>query len=148
MVVELYSTNDCRLCDQARKILKKLQREYAFELREIKLAEDHPKFNDYALAVPVAVVNGVRQFSGQLSENQLRAAITEGHRPTARYYAAKFLEALGFITVFFGLIYGMMGNMWIDLYFFLSGLGVFGLGRLLERRETRKIGRTTQPQQA
>jgi hypothetical protein len=33
-----------------------------------------------------------------------------------------------------GLMYGVAGDMWLDLYFFLAGIAVFSLGRLLEKR--------------
>jgi glutaredoxin len=33
-VVELYSTKDCGLCDEAKKILQELQKEFLFELKK------------------------------------------------------------------------------------------------------------------
>jgi len=65
--------------------------------------------------------------------------------PPTAYYVAKFLQALAIVVVFFGFMYGLMGDMWTDLYFFLGGGGVFLVGWLLEKREqsSRKKGKPT-----
>jgi hypothetical protein len=48
---------------------------------------------------------------------------------------AKMLQAVGFAHVGIGLYLGVAhDDMWKELYLTLSGLGVFALGRLLERR--------------
>ena len=144
MTIELYSKDDCGLCDEARKILKSLKKEFFFELKEVKLVEDHPKFNEYFLAVPVVTVGG-KEFKSQLRESELRDFLKNLNPPNRLFHMGKFLEALGFLTVAVGLMYGIMGNMWLDLYFFLGGILVFTIGRAIEKRELKRDRPATPP---
>jgi len=51
------------------------------------------------------------------------------------FFFAKTLQALGFAHVGLGLFLGIaQDDMWKELYLALTGLGLFGIGRLLERR--------------
>jgi len=73
-----------------------------------------------------------------IDEAELRKVIREERPPTKLYYFGKFLEALGFLTVAVGLMAGMQGDMYTDLYFFIGGIAVFGAGRMIEKREMRR----------
>ena len=137
MTVELFSKEDCRLCDEARQSLKKLKKEFFFEIKEEKIDEHHAKFKEYVLAVPVVKI-GSKEFSGNILEDELRAFLRDLNPPTKIFYIGKSLEALGFLTVGVGLMYGVMGNMWIDLYFFLGGIVSFAIGRSLEKKSVKK----------
>ena len=46
---------------------------------------------------------------------------------------AKILQAFGFANVGLGLFLGSRGDMWTELSMLLSGMGVFAVGRSLER---------------
>lgn len=46
----------------------------------------------------------------------------------------KILEALGIAAVMIGLVQGIHGDMWGELYFFLGGIVVFVIGRMIEKR--------------
>ena len=138
-VVELYVTEGCGLCKEVRKLLKEKQRHTSFELREINLDPDHPKYDEYFLAVPVVVVDGTHVLRGVTTEAQLAGVIAKAPKPSFAFYAGKFLEALGMVTTAFGFMYGLLGNMWMDLYFFLSGIGVFLFGLFLEKRDQRRL---------
>lgn len=145
-IVELYSKDDCSLCDDARALLEKLQKELPFKVREVHLTESDPLFERYRTKFPVVVI-GQAELSGKISEETLRSLLDPGP-PTALFYFSKFLEALGMITVLFGFVYGLLGDMWTDLYFFLGGIAVFVIGRVLEksdakRREARKLREQT-----
>lgn len=137
MTVVLYSKEECGLCDEARKTLQSLKKEFFFDLEEVKLGENHPKFEEYFLAVPVVVVGG-NEFKSQIREHELRDFLKALKPPTWLFHIGKFLEVLGFLAVAVGLMYGLMGNMWLDLYFFLGGILVFTVGRAIERRELRR----------
>ena len=138
MTVEVYFASNCKLCDDAKILLARLKKEFFFDLKEIALTEEHPKFGEYALAIPVVVFDGTRTLSGTIKEGDVRKILKEAKPPSRTFHVAKFLEALGFLTVAVGLMYGIMGNMWIDLYFFLGGILVFLVGRTLEKREMRR----------
>lgn len=46
---------------------------------------------------------------------------------------AKSLEAIGIACVMIGLIDGIHGSMWLELYLSIIGLAVFFAGRAVER---------------
>ncbi len=53
---------------------------------------------------------------------------------------AKGLEALGIACVMIGLVQGLNSEtMWMELYLFLIGMAVFGVGWWMEKRITRKL---------
>ena len=47
---------------------------------------------------------------------------------------AKGLEALGIAAVMVGLVQGIYGDMWGELYLFLGGMVVFFIGRRMEKK--------------
>ena len=50
------------------------------------------------------------------------------------FFVAKVLQAVGFVDVGFGLYWGIAhDDMWKELYMAATGLGLFAVGRLLER---------------
>lgn len=51
---------------------------------------------------------------------------------------AKLLQALGIACVMIGLVNGIRGDMWTDLYLFLAGIVVFYAGRMVEKKHARK----------
>ena len=54
-------------------------------------------------------------------------------------FIAKSLEALGIACVMIGLVQGLNSEtMWMELYLFLIGMAIFGLGWWLEKRIVRK----------
>jgi len=138
-LVELYTAEECGLCREAKEILLKLQKEYPFRIDEQMLTEGHPKYKEYLVAVPVVIVNHGEVLSGKIEEHPLRSAMIKAFRPSRSILVFKFLEAMGFVTVGAGLFYGVTRNdEWVELYFFLTGIALFALGRFFERRELRK----------
>jgi thiol-disulfide isomerase/thioredoxin len=137
--VELYTTEDCGLCREAKQLLLKLQKEYPFRIEEQLLKEGHPKYKEYLLAVPVLIFNKGTQLSGKIEEEALRAAIKKEFKPSRSIMVFKFFEAMGFVTVGAGLFYGVTKNdEWTELYFLLAGIALFAVGRFLEKRELKK----------
>lgn len=57
-VVEIYSKPDCHLCDDAKAILRKLQRRHRFTLREVNIATDAKLLAEYGTRIPLVFVNG------------------------------------------------------------------------------------------
>lgn len=51
-----------------------------------------------------------------------------------RRIIAKLLEAIGIAAVMLGLVQGLYGDMWGELYLFLGGIVIFLVGRQLEKR--------------
>jgi hypothetical protein len=56
------------------------------------------------------------------------------------YPLAKLLEAGGIAAVMLGLVQGIYGDMWGELYLFLGGIVVFLIGRQMEKRVVKNAG--------
>ena len=54
------------------------------------------------------------------------------------YHIGKLLEAIGIAAVMLGLVQGIYGDMWGELYLLIGGVAVFYLGRYLEKRSVAK----------
>ena len=135
--VEVFSKDDCSLCDEAKELLGRVNAEFGFEIRETKLNPGDPRYERYRNAFPVLVASNGKTASGKVTEEQLRVLMVSLTPPPRIYYAAKFLQALAIVMVFFGFMYGLLGDMWSDLYLFLGGILVFVIGRILEKKEAR-----------
>lgn len=73
--ITLYSKTDCPLCDKAEKLLRKLQREFRYEMEVIDITQDEAVFERYCLEIPVIALDGVERFRGRLSEEELQAVL-------------------------------------------------------------------------
>jgi glutaredoxin len=73
--VELYSHPDCHLCEQALVILRLMQMEHAFELRELDIRADDQLHRDYFERVPVIAVDGEELSEYFVDEPLLRARL-------------------------------------------------------------------------
>ncbi|MFI5251159.1 MAG: hypothetical protein ACHQQQ_01900 [Bacteroidota bacterium] len=47
----------------------------------------------------------------------------------------KVLEALGIAALMVGLVQGIYGDMWGELYLFLGGIAVFYIGRMFDKKK-------------
>ena len=68
IVVEIFSKDDCHLCERAKTTLREIQKRHPFELREILLREGDARFEEYGQRVPVIVVNNVVTFQYRVPE--------------------------------------------------------------------------------
>ena len=58
VLVEIYGKPDCHLCDDAKAILLKMQRQHGFQLREVNIANDAALLAEYGTRIPLVFVNG------------------------------------------------------------------------------------------
>lgn len=144
-VIEVYSKTDCKLCDEAKAALKRLNSEFNAEIREILLEADHPLYEQYKNSVPVIVASNGRSLTGKVTDDQLHDLLLSLTPPPRIYFVAKFLQALAIVVVFFGFMYGLMGDMWTDLYFFLGGIVIFLVGWMIEKQERHSRKRKGKP---
>ena len=136
--VELFVQENYKLCDDAKLLLARLQKEFPFELKFTPLTETHPKFAEYAIAIPVARVDDIREFKSAINETELREYMRDRYPFTTGFYVGKTMEAFGFLIVAVGLMFGFRGDMWSDLFYLLSGIVIFYAGRVLERRSVQR----------
>ena len=75
ILVEMYSKDDCHLCDVAKEMLIKIQKEHPFEFRQITIREGDEHFEQFNERVPVIFIN--KEFAGQyrVSEKEFIAKL-------------------------------------------------------------------------
>lgn len=76
-LVELYSKEDCHLCNEAREVLERVQKQIPFRLREFKLTPGDPSFDDFKELFPVVHINKVPAFKYRVSENMLKIKLQQ-----------------------------------------------------------------------
>ena len=76
-LVELYSKDDCHLCDEAKVVIARVQKQIPFTLREFKLTPGDPYFEEYKEMFPVVHINKVRVFKYRVSENMLKIKLQQ-----------------------------------------------------------------------
>jgi glutaredoxin len=72
ILVELFSTEDCHLCEEARRVLLKVQQEIPFILEEKKIGPADTSFQEYREKVPVVIVDHQEVFHYTVNEAALR----------------------------------------------------------------------------
>ena len=75
ILVELYSKDDCHLCEVAKDTLKKIQIIHAFELCEIKIHEGDKVFEEFKNRIPVIHINGEFAFQIRITEREFIAKL-------------------------------------------------------------------------
>lgn len=76
-IVELYSKEDCHLCEEAKKVLERVREEIPFALREVKLSPGDEYFEEYKELVPVVHINRRFAFKYRVSEHQLKIKLRQ-----------------------------------------------------------------------
>ncbi|MFQ5797780.1 MAG: glutaredoxin family protein [Bacteroidota bacterium] len=77
ILVELYSKQDCYLCDQARSLLEQVRKEIPFDLSEIKIAPGDRWYDQFKESIPVIYVGKKLAFRYRVDEEKLRNLLTE-----------------------------------------------------------------------
>ena len=77
ILVELYSKDDCHLCDVAKELLLNIQRSHPFELRQIKIQAGDEHFERYHERVPVIFINKEFAFQYRIPEKEFIAKIRQ-----------------------------------------------------------------------
>lgn len=72
IVLEIYSKENCQLCDELKEVVKKVNRDIEFEIKEIDINKDPEIFEKYKYDIPVVHINGLIAFKHRITENELR----------------------------------------------------------------------------
>ena len=80
-VVEIYSKEECHLCERAKDKLKEIRVRHPFELREILLHNGHPRFDEFNELVPVIVINDKVAFHYRVPEKKFIELLRNGSEP-------------------------------------------------------------------
>jgi glutaredoxin len=79
--VEFYSKDECCLCDDAKAVLMKVQREIPFDFHEIKIQDDENLKNEYGTKIPVVFINGLMAFKYHVYELELKDKLKRAGAP-------------------------------------------------------------------
>ncbi len=77
ILVEMYSKDDCQLCDEAKAVLQSVQKEFPFAFKEIKLIPGEGSFEEYKEDFPVVHINKRFAFKHRLNENSVRIRLQQ-----------------------------------------------------------------------
>lgn len=77
ILVELYSKEECHLCDVAHDLLRNLQTHHPFELRQIKLDASHERYDEFKERIPVIFINNQFAFQYRVPEKEFIARLRE-----------------------------------------------------------------------
>jgi glutaredoxin len=73
--VDIYSRPGCHLCVDAKEILERIGRRYAFELTEINVETDATLEKMYGLEIPVVTINGEKAFTCRIDAGEFEKRI-------------------------------------------------------------------------
>ena len=77
ILVELYSKDDCSLCDEALSILNKVQAEVPFTLKVITLLPGEANFEEFKHDFPVIHINKRLAFKHRLNEMSIKIRLQQ-----------------------------------------------------------------------
>ncbi|MGA9363153.1 MAG: glutaredoxin family protein [Bacteroidota bacterium] len=72
ILVELFSKEDCHLCQEALAVLNKVQREIHFSLVVRKIVPEDPRYEELKEKIPVVFINHEEAFHFHVDEPTLR----------------------------------------------------------------------------
>ncbi|AEH46477.1 glutaredoxin family protein [Parageobacillus thermoglucosidasius] len=77
MIIRLYSKTNCPLCDKAKQVLQELQKEFAFQIKEIDIYQDDALLEKYQLMIPVVEIDGEEVGFGIIQKDVIRKRLLE-----------------------------------------------------------------------
>ena len=77
ILVELYSKEECHLCEIAKETLMQLQQKYPFELKEVKIREGDERYEEFRERIPVVYINNEFAFQYRVPERAFIAKLGE-----------------------------------------------------------------------
>ncbi|WP_129730041.1 MULTISPECIES: glutaredoxin family protein [Bacillaceae] len=76
MKVVLYSKDECCLCDNAKAILRELQKEFSFQVEEVDIYKDDALLEKYQIMIPVVEIDGKEIQCGIIQKDVIRKRLT------------------------------------------------------------------------
>lgn len=75
--VAFYTKKGCPLCDEARELLHRVQRETPFTMREVDIMTDPALYERYRTIIPVVVIDGKVTLGAWIEEDELQSCLKE-----------------------------------------------------------------------
>ncbi len=79
-IVELYSKDDCHLCDIALDVLQNVREIIPFELQQVKIREGDEYFEKYKERIPVVFINKEFAFQYKVKKDELIAKLNAAQK--------------------------------------------------------------------
>jgi len=73
--IDIYSRPGCHLCDDAKEVIERVRRRYAFSLRIINIESDPELEKAYGEEIPVVCINGNKAFKYHVDERELEQKV-------------------------------------------------------------------------
>jgi glutaredoxin len=86
-IVELYSKDDCHLCDIALEVLQNVREIIPFELQQVKIREGDEYFEKYKERIPVVFINKEFAFQYKVRKDELIAKLETAAQKTKERHA-------------------------------------------------------------
>jgi len=138
-LVELYSTESCGLCAEVRTFLVELQSRIPFELREVKLAPDDPRYVHYLASVPVLIINHKQEIKAPISPDEVIRLVKREARRNLVFTAGTVLKWISVLVAIAGIVIRLMGDPELGYLIFAAALAPFVAGRLLLRNKRNEM---------
>ncbi len=78
--VTVYTKEGCHLCDEAMRMLQRLQTEFVLSVEEVDITQDPAVFEEYKHIIPVVDIEGARRLLPGFEEDDLRRALRSARR--------------------------------------------------------------------
>ena len=82
-LVQLYSKDDCHLCDVAHDLLVEIQKQVPFALQMITLHEGHERYEEFKERFPVVFIDGTFAFQYRIPEKAFIQRIQQAVKTSA-----------------------------------------------------------------
>ncbi len=70
--IEIYTKDDCHLCESAKDVLNNVARDYPLRITEIDITKDEKIYSEFKESIPVVFINKKREFVFKVHEITLR----------------------------------------------------------------------------
>lgn len=77
LLVEIYTKDGCHLCEEANAVLRKVQRHFRFQIREVDITKNEKTYAQYREQIPVVFINGRRAFQYRVDEREFIKVLKE-----------------------------------------------------------------------
>jgi glutaredoxin len=75
--IKFYTKPKCSLCDEARILLKKLEKEYSLDVEEVNILDDPTLYERYKYEIPVLSFPDFSQLQGRIEPERLREKLDQ-----------------------------------------------------------------------
>jgi glutaredoxin len=80
-LVELFSKDDCHLCEVVKETLLRVQAQHPFELREVKIHEGDDNYEQFKERIPIVYINKGFAFQYRVSEEEFMRKLQSATSP-------------------------------------------------------------------